>query len=97
VELLKLPVKLFLTGAGATIPSDPFTEGVAPMKKYLVTLTEEERQHLAQLLAKGKTAKHNRPDRSDLLGRLYLLGHGGTGCGPQPPFVTPFLHLKLLS
>ncbi len=41
---------------GATIPSDHFTEGVAPLKKYLVTLTDEERQYLEQLLAKGKAA-----------------------------------------
>jgi len=36
------------------MPSDHFPEGVAPLKKYLVTLTEEERPHLEQLLAKGK-------------------------------------------
>src|SRR5439155_17550146 len=34
----------------------PFPEGVAAMKKYIVTLTDDERQRLEQLLAKGKAA-----------------------------------------
>ncbi len=33
-----------------------FLEGVAPVKKYLVTLTEDERHYLEQLVAKGKAA-----------------------------------------
>jgi len=38
------------------MPSGFLLEGVAPVKKYVVTLTAEERQHLEQLLAKGKAA-----------------------------------------
>src|SRR5437763_14098188 len=40
------------------MPSGHLTEGVRALmkKKYLVTLTEEERQQLEQLLAKGKAA-----------------------------------------
>src|SRR5262249_48397313 len=38
------------------MPSGSLPEGVAPMKKYIATLTAEERQHLEHLLAKGKAA-----------------------------------------
>src|SRR5215468_4355673 len=45
-----------LVGERAIMPCAKSPEGVAPMKKYLVTLTAEERHYLEQLLAKGKAA-----------------------------------------
>src|SRR5579871_2409042 len=45
-----------MTSEGATMTSGHFTEGVAPLKKYLVTLTGEERLSPEQLLTEGKAA-----------------------------------------
>ena len=53
-----VPCQVVFDGCrGEQYLSDHFTKGVPPlMKKYVVTLTDAERQHLEQLLTKGKAA-----------------------------------------